>query len=265
MADMSKAAIEIDNLAKTYYVGQDEVYALRGVSLRIEPGEFVAVMGPSGSGKSTLMNIIGCLDRPTSGTYLLDGQDVSQLDKVDLARIRNKRIGFVFQSFNLLPRTTALKNVIVPMIYDPDNHMSKDERFERAKAALEAVGLGQRLYHDPSELSGGQRQRVAIARALINDPVIILADEPTGNLDSHAGQEIMAILDELNDRGRTIVMVTHEAEIAAHAFRTIHLRDGQIESVVENGHGHGTAAAAAPVMTDAHGQLASEEARHEGE
>jgi putative ABC transport system ATP-binding protein len=229
-------AIEITDLTKTYVVGEFDVHALRGVDVRIEPGEFVSIMGPSGSGKSTLMNIIGCLDHPSSGAYLLDGEDVSELDKIDLARIRNRRIGFVFQSFNLLSRTSALKNVMLPMLYDPDNHLSKAERIEHATAVLDAVGLADRTHHVPSELSGGQRQRVAIARALVNDPVIVLADEPTGNLDSRSGQEIMAILDELNARGRTIVMVTHEADIAAHAHRTIHLRDGLVETVVHNGH-----------------------------
>ncbi|MEN6479956.1 MAG: ABC transporter ATP-binding protein [Anaerolineales bacterium] len=227
-------AIEISGMTKTYQVGDAEVHALHGVDLRIEPGEFVSIMGPSGSGKSTLMNIIGCLDHPTSGTYLLDGEDVSTLPKNELAHIRNKRIGFVFQSFNLLPRMTALKNVIVPMMYDPDNHMTKEEREEHAIKALQSVGLGDRIHHVPTELSGGQRQRVAIARALINDPVIVLADEPTGNLDTRSGEEVMAILDDLNARGRTIVMVTHEADIAAHAHRTIHLRDGVVESVVLN-------------------------------
>ncbi len=232
----AQPAIDIAGLTKVYQIGEVEVHALRGIDVRIEPGEFVSIMGPSGSGKSTLMNIIGCLDHPTSGSYRLDGEDVSELDRSDLARIRNRRIGFVFQSFNLLARTTALKNVMLPMIYDPHNRLSKAERVARASAALEAVGLGDRMAHVPAELSGGQRQRVAIARALINDPVIVLADEPTGNLDTHSGQEIMAILDELNARGRTVVMVTHEAEIAAHAHRTIHLRDGLIETVVHNGH-----------------------------
>jgi len=228
-------AIEITGLTKVYQVGEVEVHALGGVDLCIQRGEFVAIMGPSGSGKSTLMNIIGCLDHPTAGSYRLDGQDVSALDRIALARIRNRRIGFVFQSFNLLSRTSALKNVMLPMIYDPHNRLPRGERLAQAAAALEAVGLGDRMAHVPAELSGGQRQRVAIARALINDPVIVLADEPTGNLDTHSGQEIMAILDELNARGRTIVMVTHEAEIAAHAHRTIHLRDGLVEAVVPNG------------------------------
>ena len=237
--------IETQGLVKTYQMGDVQVRALQGVDVQIEPGEFVAVMGPSGSGKSTLMNIIGCLDRPSEGQYVLDGEDVSQMSKAQLAQVRNRQLGFIFQSYNLLPRTTALKNVMVPMLYDRDNHVSTQERLDRATEALEMVGLGDRLNHQPQELSGGQRQRVAIARALINDPVLILADEPTGNLDTRSGAEIMDILRDLHDRGRTIVMVTHEADIAAHTERTIHLRDGRIEDDRRNGKGVCTGAHAA--------------------
>ena len=232
----SHPAILTSGLTKVYQMSGLEVQALRGVDIRIDKGEFVAIMGPSGSGKSTLMNILGCLDRPTDGSYYLDGEDVSQMAKAELAHIRNRRIGFVFQSYNLLSRTTALKNVMLPMLYDPEGCVKGEERVERAKAALEAVGLGERIYHQPQELSGGQKQRVAIARALINDPVLILADEPTGNLDTRSGEEIMAILHELHERGRTIAMVTHEPDIAAHTQRIIHLRDGLIERVELNGH-----------------------------
>src|SRR5499427_595671 len=214
------------NLWKTYEMGDQQVNALRGVNLRIRHNEYVAIMGPSGSGKSTLMNLIGCLDSPSQGKYWLNGHDVSELNDDELARIRNKEIGFVFQTFNLLARATALHNVELPLIY---NGTPAGERTERAKAVLESVNLGERMMHKPNELSGGQRQRVAIARALVNNPSIILADEPTGNLDSKTGEEIMELFDELHRRGNTIVLVTHEPDIATHARRTVHLRDGLIE------------------------------------
>jgi putative ABC transport system ATP-binding protein len=223
--------IETYALSKTYDMGAVQVKALDGVDIRIDAGEFVAVMGPSGSGKSTLMNILGCLDRPTAGQYLLAGEDVSALDKVQLAAIRNRQIGFVFQSFNLLPRTSALRNVMLPLVYKRNGRsLTAHEREERALAALDAVGLADRAGHHPNELSGGQRQRVAIARALINDPVLIMADEPTGNLDTKTGEEIMGLLHELHGRGRTIVMVTHEAYLAEKTERTITLVDGKVAS-----------------------------------
>jgi len=230
-----RAIIQIDGVRKIYGMGEIQVAALDGVDIQIDQGEFVAVMGPSGSGKSTLMNILGCLDRPTEGRYLLDGKDVSGLDKAQLADIRNRQIGFIFQSYNLLTGATALKNVMLPLVYQRNSKFNPRERKERAKEALEAVGLADRMNHQPQELSGGQQQRVAVARALVNDPVMLLADEPTGNLDTRSGEEIMEILHELHNRGRTIVMVTHEPEIAAHTERVIHMRDGRIELDKQNG------------------------------
>ncbi len=227
--------IETTELTKVYGVGDVAVHALRGVSTAVERGEFLAIMGPSGSGKSTLMNILGCLDRPTDGTYVLDGEDVSQLSKNDLAGVRNRKIGFVFQSYNLLPRLTAAKNVMLPLLYNGHNPLSDRECYERAVAALESVGLSGRVHHRPNELSGGQQQRVAIARALVNTPSIILADEPTGNLDTQSSEEILGLLHQLHDQGATIVMVTHEPGIANHAERVIFLRDGQIVSDKLNG------------------------------
>ena len=223
----SGEVIVTHNLWKTYEMGDQQVHALRGVDIRIRHNEYVAIMGPSGSGKSTLMNLIGCLDTPSRGRYWLNGQLVSDLDDDQLARIRNKEIGFVFQTFNLLARASALHNVELPLIY---NGTPATERLERAKKALSDVGLESRMMHKPNELSGGQRQRVAIARALVNSPSIILADEPTGNLDSKTGTEIMALLDQLHARGNTIVLVTHEADIAEFAHRVVHIRDGQIFS-----------------------------------
>ncbi len=230
--------IQTSDVRKVYGMGEVSVAALDGVSITIQEGEFVAIMGPSGSGKSTLMNILGCLDRPTEGRYILDDDDVSDLDKTELAAIRSRQIGFIFQSYNLLSRTTALDNVKLPLIYNREKKLNPEEREETARHKLEDVGLGDRLHHQPHELSGGQQQRVAIARALVNDPVLILADEPTGNLDTRSGEEIMSLLHELHEEGRTIVMVTHDHEIAEHTQRTIHLRDGKVEKVIKNGKKH---------------------------
>jgi putative ABC transport system ATP-binding protein len=224
---MYKTIIKITGLRKDYHVGEITVHALRGVDMEINAGEFVAVMGVSGSGKSTMLNILGCLDKPTKGEYYLDGVDIKTLSKDDLARLRNKKLGFVFQAYNLLPRTTALENVELPLFYDPK--VKAKERKERAIAAIEAVGLSGRMHHMPNQLSGGQQQRVAIARSLVNDPVMILADEPTGNLDTRTSFEIMELFQDLNERGRTIVYVTHEPDIAKFASRNVVFRDGLIQ------------------------------------
>jgi putative ABC transport system ATP-binding protein len=231
------ALIETRDLWKTYQMGEEQIHALKGVSISLERGEYVAIMGPSGSGKSTLMNLIGCLDTPSKGTYLLNNKEVSLMNDNELARIRNEEIGFVFQTFNLLPRATALHNVELPLVYAG---VSKKDRLERAKASLDKVELTSRMSHRPNELSGGQRQRVAIARALVNNPSILLADEPTGNLDSKTGVEIMALFAKLHESGNTIVLVTHEPDIAAHAHRVIAIRDGQVEKDVRQA-AHATA------------------------
>ena len=220
------ALIETQDLWKTYVMGTEEIHALRGVDLAIQRGEYVAIMGPSGSGKSTLMNLIGCLDTPSKGSYMLNNKQVGQMNDDELARIRNEEIGFVFQTFNLLPRATALHNVELPLVYAG---VPSRDRLVRAKAAMDRVELSDRMTHRPNQLSGGQRQRVAIARALVNNPSILLADEPTGNLDSKTGAEIMALFDRLSSAGNTIILVTHEADIAEHARRVIHIRDGRVE------------------------------------
>jgi putative ABC transport system ATP-binding protein len=222
---MSRRIIDLTDATRTYDLGRVQVHALAGASLTVDEGEFVAIIGPSGSGKSTLMNILGCLDRPTSGTYVLDGTPVEELDDDGLAFVRSRMIGFVFQSYNLLPRTAALENVATPLLYQG---VPKRERLARARAALERMGLGDRLDHEPSELSGGQQQRVAIARALVTEPRLILADEPTGNLDSHTGEEVLGLFHELNDTGVTIVLITHDADVAVRATRQVHVLDGRV-------------------------------------
>lgn len=231
-----RTIIEIINITKVYGMGDISVAALNGVNLQIEAGEFVAIMGPSGSGKSTLMHILGCLSRPSTGQYILDGEDVSNLDKVQLAAVRNKKLGFIFQAYNLLARTSALRNVTLPLLYNHSNPKTVEEGDKKANAMLEMVGLADRANHQPHELSGGQQQRVAIARALINDPVLVIADEPTGNLDTRSGVEIMNLLHKLHAQSTTIVMVTHDPKIAAHTQRTINLVDGLVDNVVHNGH-----------------------------
>ncbi len=233
-----KMIIDAKDLEKIYQMGDFQVRALDGASIQVAEGEFVAIMGPSGSGKSTLMNLLGCLMSPTSGQYILDGEDVSDLDKVELATIRNRKLGFIFQSYNLLARTPAIQNVVLPLFYDRVAQLTAEEQLEKAAKILDSVGLADRIYHEPQELSGGQQQRVSIARALVNDPVMVLADEPTGNLDSKSGAEIMDLLVSLHKEGVTIVMVTHDPVIAEYTDRTIHFLDGKIEREVENGKEH---------------------------
>jgi putative ABC transport system ATP-binding protein len=234
----TRTIIETIDITKVYGMGDIEVAALKGVSIQIKTGEFVAIMGQSGSGKSTLMHILGCLSQPTAGQYILDGDDVSHLNKVQLASIRNQKIGFIFQAYNLLARTSALRNVTLPLLYNYTNPKTLEEGDKKARAMLELVGLETRINHQPHELSGGQQQRVAIARALINDPVMVIADEPTGNLDSKSGVEIMNLLHELHRRGTTIVMVTHDPKIATQSQRTITLMDGLVSQVTENDKDH---------------------------
>jgi putative ABC transport system ATP-binding protein len=235
--------IDIRDITKVYQMGDQQVHALSGVTVGVDRGEYVGIMGPSGSGKSTLMNLIGCLDTPTAGSYVLNGREVARMTDDELAAIRNQEIGFVFQTFNLLPRTSALQQVELPLVY---SGVPRKERRERATRALEAVGLTERMHHHPSELSGGQRQRVAVARALVNNPSILLADEPTGNLDSQTGAEIMALFDELNSRGNTIVLVTHEEDIAAHARRIVRLLDGKVRDDRPNDRRAAATSASAP-------------------
>jgi putative ABC transport system ATP-binding protein len=235
--------IDIRDITKVYQMGEQQVHALSGVTLGVDRAEYLAIMGPSGSGKSTLMNLIGCLDTPSSGSYILNGREVARMTDDELAAIRNQEIGFVFQTFNLLPRTTALQQVELPLVY---SGVARKERRDRAVQALEAVGLTDRMHHHPSELSGGQRQRVAVARALVNNPSILLADEPTGNLDSQTGAEIMALFDDLNRRGNTIVLVTHEEDIAGHARRIVRLLDGRVRDDRPNDRRAAATPAAAP-------------------
>ncbi len=231
-----RTIIETIDLTKVYGMGDATVAALDGVSLQIKAGEFVAIMGPSGSGKSTLMHILGCLSRPTAGKYILDGQDISDMSKTELAIVRNEKLGFIFQAYNLLPRTDALRNVTMPLLYDRNRKLTNEEGEQKALKMLELVGLADRIHHQPQELSGGQQQRVAIARALINDPVLIIADEPTGNLDSRSGREILNLLRTLHQQGVTIVMVTHDPLTAEYTQRVIHLADGKIDKIKHNGH-----------------------------